>query len=144
MLHLLAFVVASATLPIPIPGQQRNTPCFAFSTCNERPVACFAAAVPKPHESNPCNNQQPKVEPIIVMIAADGTIVVDGHVVALQDAHKSFKEIAVARPNSPVRMMIDVNARYGTVLQVLDAANTAGLHQSVPCSALQIETPKTR
>jgi biopolymer transport protein ExbD len=67
------------------------------------------------------------VEPITVAIAADGTITAAGRTVPLQGLHKYFQDLASTHPNTAVNVMPDVNTRYGTVLQVLDAAKTAGL-----------------
>ena len=94
-------------------------------------MACFTGtasnAAPKSQSPSPCR-RMPTVELITVAIAADDAITADGRSIPLQGLHKYFQDLAATRPNTAVNIMPDANSHYGIVLQVVDAAKTAGLH----------------
>ncbi|MGZ3549073.1 MAG: ExbD/TolR family protein [Vulcanimicrobiaceae bacterium] len=119
MIHLVALLVITV-IPSPTPHA-----CYADSLCKDAPVACFAATAKKSLR-DPCS-QIPKAEMIETLIDAQGSIRVDGHSVRLTDVRAYFERLAAAHPNAVVQVIPDVQARYGTVLQVVDAAKQTRL-----------------
>ncbi len=64
---------------------------------------------------------------LVVAIDATGTIYIDGAPVAFADVRKAIASAHAKRPNAPVIIMGDRDARYDLIVQVLEMARSSGV-----------------
>ena len=64
---------------------------------------------------------------LVITIDAAGTIYLDGVRVAFADLRKTIAGAIAKRPNAPVIIMGDRDARYDLIVQVLEMARSSGV-----------------
>ena len=88
------------------------------------------ASAPEPEQqaaASAANDEEPDQEPVVVEVAADGRVFVDGRDIPLPEVAEALTQLKAEDPDVELLLEVDREALHGTVVAVTDAAATAGI-----------------
>jgi biopolymer transport protein ExbD len=100
---------------------------FAYVTMQARSASTLNITVPKVQTAGQ-NELTGKVE---IGISKEGTLTVDGHVVAEADLEALLTEVKKVNKDTPVVLRADEVSQFGMVTRVIDICRKAGLNKLV-------------